>query len=678
MHKSITLLFAILILFPVFVPQVSAAKDNIYDREKYITPVYYYVLKKSKAFIEQGRHEKALIILSPFISEPLEYPDAVADYIATLVWNGHYSEAISKYEGLPGSFPDYTYLTRNMAKAYYETKNYKKALKLYRMVLGEISEDIEVKGMLLSLDQTGNNKALLFYLDKLRYRDAGNIGLELKRSTLLMKNGHYRNAFSLFHDVERKGFLNEDSLMKFYRDLGASLTESSDISIQNWLFNEAWRENVHALSDLVMILAAKGDYDAIIRNIEALNIDNDLIQINAEKWIAWAYFKSGNIEKAKLYYLSLSEKNPSDIRSKAGLAYCYAKEGNLIESYIILSDLEVDYPEDTNNLFSQHEVIAGEKIDYDSGLKKIVDHRKAREYHEAEDLLKKMLEQYPDNSELLRMLGQTLYWDKKYDESIDTYKKLKKLKPSQETREEMNKVINTRDDTYFRLKRNYLQVSTSYFDYTKGLDSERRYTIKLRERIAGKTFVAGYSNIDRFGKNDNQVMIDVYSSLGKKRWGYISLTASPDAEFLADWTAGFAVYHGYKKLDFSFGYTFMKFGSSSVHLLKPGLLAYLSHGFTLNETLFINPKKGTATLISRLEYKPNYRFNAYYSFSIGKSSEEIGALQDTEKNTTYSHGTGVEYRFKHYLSVGAAYKFSHREKIYDKQGFTLYAKYWWE
>ena len=328
--------------------------------------------------------------------------------------------------------------------------------------------------------------------------------------------------------------------------------------------------------------------------------------------------------------------------------------------------------------FTLNGVTAAEKIGYDSGLKKVAEYRKAREYLEAEDLLSKMLEQYPDNSELLRMLGQTLYWDKQYDESIDTYKKLNKLKPSDTTKKELKKVIDARDDTYFKLKKNYIQVSTSYIDYSKTLDSERVYSLKLRERIAGKTFVAGYSNIDRFGKNDNQLMLDVYSSLGNKKWGYISLTASPDPDFLAEWTAGFAVYKGYKNLDFFFGYTFMKFGSSSVHLLKPGLLAYLSNGFTLNETLFINPKKGTATLISRLEYKPNYRFNAYYGFSIGKSSEEIGALQDTEKVTTYSHSVGAEYRLKNYLSVGAAYKFSHREKIYDKKGITFYAKYWWE
>ncbi len=325
-----------------------------------------------------------------------------------------------------------------------------------------------------------------------------------------------------------------------------------------------------------------------------------------------------------------------------------------------------------------HAAGAEEKINYDSGLKEVVEYRKAGEYQKAEDLLRKMIRQYPNNSELLSMLGQTLFWDKKYDESIDTYKELTKIDPSQENRREMNKVIKARDKINFISKKNYLQISTSYFDYTKGLDSERIYAIKLRERIAGKTFVAGYANIDRFGKNDNQIMLDVYSGLGKKRWGYISLTASPDAEFLADWTAGFVVYQAYKNLDFSLGYTFMKFDSTSVHLLKPGVIAYFSHGFTLHETLFINPEKGTATLISRLEYKPNYRLNAYYSFSIGKSSEEIGALQDTENVSTYSHTIGAEYRLRDYLSIGAAYKFSHRDKIYDKQGFKLYAKYWWE
>ncbi|UCH80746.1 MAG: YaiO family outer membrane beta-barrel protein [Nitrospiraceae bacterium] len=329
-------------------------------------------------------------------------------------------------------------------------------------------------------------------------------------------------------------------------------------------------------------------------------------------------------------------------------------------------------------LIALQDAKADEQINYDLGLKEVLEYRNTGEYQKAEDLLRKMSNQYPDNTELLGLLGQTLFWNKKYDESIDTYKELINIDPSEETEKEMSKVIKARDEISFGLKKNHLQASTSYFDYTKGLDSERVYSISLSEKIAGKTFVAGYSNVDRFGKNDNQIMLDTYSGLGNRRWGYISLTVSPDAEFLADVTAGFALYQGYKNLDFSLGYTFLNFSSSSVHLLKPGVIAYLSHGLTLNETLFINPDKGTAALISRLEYRSSNRFNAYYSFSTGKSSEEIGAFQDTLEVSTYSHGAGAEYRFRDFFSAGAAYRFTHREMLYDKQGITLFVTYWWE
>lgn len=423
------------------------------------------------------------------------------------------------------------------------------------------------------------------------------------------------------------------------------------------------------------------------------------------------------------------------------------------------------------------------EINYDDGLKQVQQFIKAKEFQNAENLLKEMLVYYPDNSELLSILARLLYWEKKYDESIKVYQRLIKVKPSHEAREELDKIFtakkfeeieklikkrnfmeaeeklkflygsdqskhgagyrlgmlyisqreykkalqifkelsslypddsgmealyiesliltgeikkaretlfnlpkerkqhlyDSRDDLFYRVRKNYLSISSELLDYTLGIDDEKSYTVQLRQRIAEMTFVASYSTVSRFGLEDNEIGLEIYSRLGEKtkRWGFISVTGSPDAEFLPKWTAGGAVYQGYKNFDFSIGYTHMQFKDASVDIIKPGVIVYLPHRFSLNETLIIDPDKNTATLNSKLYYEPTHKINGFYSYSFGKAAEEIGSLQDVEKIKQYSHRAGIEYRFTPQWSIGSEYQFSHREDSYNKEGFEFFSKYWW-
>lgn len=425
---------------------------------------------------------------------------------------------------------------------------------------------------------------------------------------------------------------------------------------------------------------------------------------------------------------------------------------------------------------------AAERINYDEGILRVQELNKAREYQKSEELLKEMLSQYPDNKELLNLLAKVFFWDKKYDESIEAYKKLLALQPSQEIEKELEKVYlskelnaalemqkdgrirdaeeafrklygsgrskydagyylgmlyikerkyeealrifsemknlypndsgfeelyiesqilsgetkkakdtlnnlaeerraslyKSRDDLFYRVKRDYLAVKGAVYNYSNDIEDEREYTVQLRQRIAEMTFVVSYSNTRRFGMTDNRIGLDLYSKLGEKtkRWGYISLTAVPDADFLAKWTAGGAVYQGYKNLDFYVGYSHMEFNDSSVDRLTLGVIAYFNKA-ALNETLFINPKEGTFALLSKLNYEPNHKVNGFYSFSFGNSLEKIVAFKDAKKMSTFSHSIGAEYRFNEYMSIAAEYSFIHRKTSYDRQGVTLSAKYWW-
>jgi YaiO family outer membrane protein len=436
-----------------------------------------------------------------------------------------------------------------------------------------------------------------------------------------------------------------------------------------------------------------------------------------------------------------------------------------------------------SNLMTAAVLAAESNMGYDDDLKKVMEYRKAKDFLKAEELLKKMLRHYENNTELMELLAKTLYWQDKYDESIEVYRKLLGIKLSPRVKAALEEVMlarefsivsnlkkegrikeaekklqelyesegsrqraghdlailyigereyekarlvaedlkslypddigiealyietfvlageiamakerlgsladekkarlyESRDDLFYRVKRNNLSVEYTQLHYTKGIEDEKKYEVRLRQRIRERTFVLGYSNIDRFGQNDDQASLEIYSRLGEKtkRWGYIAGTVSPAPDFLARWTLSGAAYQGYKNLDLTIGYTYMSFAGSDVNILKPGFIAYLPYHLAWSETLYYNLDEGTSTLISKIHYEPDHKFNAYYSYAFGKSAEEIGAEADVVKLSSYSHSIGAEYRFVDRFSIGARYRFSHRAMIHDKEGVTVFVKYWW-
>jgi len=426
---------------------------------------------------------------------------------------------------------------------------------------------------------------------------------------------------------------------------------------------------------------------------------------------------------------------------------------------------------------------AVEKINYDAGFRKVQEFAKTRDFKNAGGLLKEMLSQYPDNSELLHTLARIFYWEKRFDESIEVYQRLMQVKPSDEAQEDFNRVFlakklqsaeelksggrlkeaeevlngiyqagedkytagyhlgllyikqreykealrifselrgrypedtgfeelyleslvlageidkakeglaslpeprreklySAREDLFYRTRKSYLKLSMSAVDYTLGIEDERQYEIQLGQRLKGRPFIFTYSSIERFGEKDGQAGLEIYSKSGEgtRRWGYVFLTAGMKAAFLPRWTAGAYIYQGHGGFDFSLGYSHMEFRDTSVNMLIPGAIAYLPYGLSITETLPVNLKDSSTGLISKLSYEPDHKFKCFYSYSFGKSAEEVGSLQDIEKIDNYTHTAGAEYRIREYVGLGAEYKYSSRENSYTQKGATIFTKVWW-
>lgn len=423
-------------------------------------------------------------------------------------------------------------------------------------------------------------------------------------------------------------------------------------------------------------------------------------------------------------------------------------------------------------------------LSYDIGINMVKKAIGNKNFREAELILKEMLKKYPDNYELLSILGRVLFWRKKYDESIEIFnktlqlrydesleKELEKVKTAKilnestqllksgkvkqakerfaelfETKreqyesgynlgmiyikereyekavdmfkylratfpddrgfkalhieslilnrelkkakkelfslpeEEKNYLWRERPDLFYRIKKNYLKVSGSWYDFLEeSRKSEQETYLEISQRINNFTFVLNTLYVTRYGLHDKQIALDVYSNLGEKskRWGFVSLSISPDAEFLPRTSFGGEIYQAYGNSEISMGYRHMSFKDTSVDILVPGIIIYLPYNLSLNEKLYLIPKNGGLSVLSTLHYEPNHRIRAFYSISVGKTLDRIGVLQDTQKISTIVNRLGFEWRISPDFSIGSELTHEFRKNLYTKKGVTIFSRMWW-
>jgi YaiO family outer membrane protein len=162
-----------------------------------------------------------------------------------------------------------------------------------------------------------------------------------------------------------------------------------------------------------------------------------------------------------------------------------------------------------------------------------------------------------------------------------------------------------------------------------------------------------------------------------KRWGYISLSVSPDAQFLPKTAFGGEIYQGYGKSEISLGYKRMNFSDTSIDMFFPGVIFYLPSSFALNEKIYMIPQNSTFSLVSTLNYEPNYRIRSLCSLAAGNAADRFGSVQDVQKYTTVASRLRTEYRFVPSVSVGAEISYEYRAHLYSTYGGTLFSSYWW-
>lgn len=407
--------------------------------------------------------------------------------------------------------------------------------------------------------------------------------------------------------------------------------------------------------------------------------------------------KSSEFKQAEINTKILLEQYPDNLELKAILARLYKWQNKYDESLELYNqvlsktpdnqDLKVEY----NNLLVTKEIDDLKELQnkvgpyqYEERLKEFyksgkdiytggymlgIYYIKNREFKKAADIFEELHKIYPNDTDFNILYLESLLESKDYKTAKQVYSNIEE--------EEISFINKNRDDLTYRLDKNYFSLKGGYYLYSAGLPSEKEVSLELSQQLGNFTLVPKVSNISRFGLNDSQIAADFYSTLGEKRWGYISLSASPDAEFLPVWTAGAEVYQGIGIAEFSLGYNRLNFKDLGVNIVKPGVRVYLPGNFAIEEKLNIVPEQQTMLLLSTINYEPNHKFKAFYTIGIGQLAERITSTQDLQKLNTYVHTVGLQYRFMPQISLNTEFLYNYREGLYDIKGASIFTRYWW-
>ncbi|MCE5312943.1 MAG: tetratricopeptide repeat protein [Nitrospiraceae bacterium] len=349
-------------------PAISSAAEKPFPDSRSADAAY----EEARDLISKNDYHQALIKLKPFMTDPLKYPRPVSDYIVLLVWSGRTDEAIKEFESLPEGLAKPGYLQRNIAKAYYDRRDFKKAAALYQSALAGMPDDREAaKGLALSLAASGEHEKSISILSELLKKQPGDYDLRIVQARALFSAGRLLDSLAAFRRLAADSTAESENIFAERDKLLLGLSDSSKKAVVAQLVKSA-ASNPDLMSDYVLMLAVAGDYSKAISEFQASGIKAPFDILN---WLAWSYFKTGSTASAKEIYSQVLASHPANKQAKTGMAYCLASENNTAAALEMLNSISPQSPMDVDLIYARAYVFerSGEFIRAINEYEKIID-----------------------------------------------------------------------------------------------------------------------------------------------------------------------------------------------------------------------------------------------------------------------------------------------------------------
>jgi tetratricopeptide (TPR) repeat protein len=275
--------------------------------------------------IRSGRNSEALPLLEQSLKKTPDNRHLQADYLLCLVWTGAYSQAVEFSRNKEADLIKLSYVPRNMAKAYYELRDYLKALQLYRLGWSIDRKDEEsFKGVVFSLLRMGDLSATQEVLREGSV--AGKFSNEVTETARSVIFEHVGASFTALESAGKAGSIEKARL--------ESLTNDRAVMKLRWNeVNEAITEIESILVKNPGNLRARGDYIVALQKAERMTEvleQFDIYRKSTESVPPWISEAAGEAalarqrpEEAEQYFRMALDKEPDNISSLLGLFYSY-------------------------------------------------------------------------------------------------------------------------------------------------------------------------------------------------------------------------------------------------------------------------------------------------------------------------------------------------------------------
>ncbi len=314
------LVLALLFLsFPVFANSPESPTPT--DPEAQAKADYQEALKQ----IQAGRNDEALPLLEQALKGMPEDRHLQADYAQCLVWTGAWQKAIEFYGPREKELRQIRYLPRQIAKAYYELKEYSKALELYRLGLTYDPKDEEaLKGIVYSYLRMGDGAgAYTAWLETKKTGQVSEKTLDAVKLVLLEQYGASLEALVVAKDgkVGQPAELESLALDRAVTKLRWGLVDEAIAELEAVLEKDPG--NLRARGDYIVALRQKDRMNDALAQFEIYRRSGVPISYWVSQAVADAYIYLHKPEEAEVYYKMTLEKDPENFGAMMGLFYVY-------------------------------------------------------------------------------------------------------------------------------------------------------------------------------------------------------------------------------------------------------------------------------------------------------------------------------------------------------------------
>jgi biofilm PGA synthesis protein PgaA len=248
-------------------------------------------------------------------------------------------------------------------------KKYQQAANEYKHIL-KIAPDAKAAqpALVLNLVRAGHANEAASKLEMFLKRDPGNLSLILVKPKVLAGQDKYIEALQEYRKIARRKDTDADQIFRDRDNMIASLPAAKREVLLANLHDAVARGDTTAIQDFILVQTLNKGYSKAIQQFEEGNLPPEQYTDDELSWIAWAYFKTGNLDKSKFYYQKILSRNPNYMRARLGMAYNLAAEGGKLlkikgkdkeaaaktdEALSIVDDLLKENPDDLEVHFAR-------------------------------------------------------------------------------------------------------------------------------------------------------------------------------------------------------------------------------------------------------------------------------------------------------------------------------------